>query len=148
MTIRELVSTDREAWLAMRSKLWPDCTSERHITEIHEYFSQGGALATFVAEDTDGRLCGFIEGSLRPSAEGCSTRPVGYIEGIFVQPEFRRYGIGRLLVAAVEQWAASRGAAEFASDCRSDNEASLQFHQQLGFDITSQLIHFRRAITR
>lgn len=148
MLIRELASADREAWLAMRLKLWPGCTSERHITEIHEYFSQDGALATFVAEDTDGHLRGFIEGSLRPSADGCRTRPVGYIEGIFVQPAFRRLGIGRLLVVALERWAASCGAVEFASDCRSDNEASLRFHQELGFDITSQLIHFRRAIVR
>lgn len=144
MIIREPVSTDHQAWLAMRSELWPHCANERHVTEMHEYFSQGGALVTFVAEDQDGRLCGL----LRPSAEGCTTRPVGYIEGIFVQPEFRRRGIGRLLVDAVERWAASHGAVEFASDCLGDNEDSIRLHQQLGFAITHRLAHFRRAITR
>jgi aminoglycoside 6'-N-acetyltransferase I len=146
MKVRELKTSDTEAWRFMRSLLWPDCTSERHITETHEYFSQGGSLATFVAEDDDGRLCGFIEASLRPNAEGCTTRPVGYIEGVFVHPEFRRRGIGRLLVAAVRQWAASRSCVEFASDCHTDNEASISFHQELGFQVAKQLIHFRQPI--
>jgi aminoglycoside 6'-N-acetyltransferase I len=146
MNVRELESTDSEAWLAMRSALWPHCKSERHVTEMHDYFSQGGSLATFVAADTDGRLCGFIEASLRPSAEGCTTKPVGYIEGIYVHPALRRRGIGRLLVTAVERWAASHSCVEFASDCHTDNEASIHFHRQLGFDIAKQLVHFRRPI--
>jgi len=130
----------------MRSALWPHCTAERQVTEMHEYFSQGGCLVTFVAADIDGQLCGFIEASLRPSAEGCTTKPVGYIEGIFVQPSRRRRGVGRLLVAAVERWAIDHGCVEFASDCHSDNEASIHFHRQLGFDIARQLVHFRRAL--
>ena len=145
--VRELQSTDHEGWLAMRSALWPHCTCERHAMEMHDYFSQGGSVVTFVAGDGDGQLCGFVEASLRPNAEGCTTRPVGYIEGIFVQPAFRRRGIGRLLVAAVEQWAVSCGCAEFASDCHIDNEASILFHRRLGFDIAKRLVHFRRAIS-
>jgi aminoglycoside 6'-N-acetyltransferase I len=74
VNVRELQSINGEAWLALRSALWPRCTSERHATEMHDYFSQGGLLATFIAADSDGQLCGFIEASLRPSAEaarGC-----------------------------------------------------------------------------
>jgi aminoglycoside 6'-N-acetyltransferase I len=146
LVIRELTPADGEAWLAMRSELWPHCTAERHVTEVHAYFSQGGLLATFVAADDD-RLCGFIEGSLRPNAEGCTTSPVGYVEGVFVQAEYRRRGVGRLLVAALERWAASHGAVEFASDCHTHNEASIQFHQRVGFGIARQLVHFRRPIS-
>ena len=131
----------------MRSALWPHCTSERHVSEMHTYFSGGGSLATFVATDSDGSLRGFIESSLRPCAEGCTTQPVGYIEGIFVQPAFRRRGIARRLVAAVERWAASNGCVEFASDCHADNEASIRLHENLGFDIARRLVHFRRAIS-
>jgi aminoglycoside 6'-N-acetyltransferase I len=146
VNVRELQSTDREAWLAMRSALWPHCTSERHVSEMHAYFSGGGPLATFVAEETDGVLRGFIEASMRPCAEGCTTKPVAYIEGIYVAAAFRRRGIARRLVAAVERWAASRGCVEFASDCLHDNEASIRFHLSLGFDIAKQLIHFRSVI--
>src|SRR5688572_19364478 len=108
-----------------------DSSSERHVTEMHAYFSGGGSLSTFVAADADGSLRGFVEASLRPCAEGCTTQPVGYIEGIYVQPTFRRCGTARTLVAAVEQWAAFRGCIEFASDCDTDNEDSVRFHQSV-----------------
>jgi aminoglycoside 6'-N-acetyltransferase I len=147
VNVRELQPTDHEAWLDMRSALWPHCTSERHVSEMHTYFSGGGSRATFVAAAADGSLCGFIEASLRPCAEGCTTQPVGYIEGIYVQPTFRRRGIARSLVAAVERWAASRGCVEFASDCHHDNEASIRLHLNLGFAIAKRLVHFRRAIS-
>ena len=130
----------------MRSLLWPHCTSEHHVTEMHAYFSNGGALATFVASDADGSLRGFIEASLRPCAEGCTTHPVAYIEGIFVEPTFRRRGIARGLVAAVEQWGAAAGCIEFASDCHTHNETSIRFHQSIGFGIIKELVHFRCAI--
>jgi aminoglycoside 6'-N-acetyltransferase I len=145
--VRELQSTDREAWLAMRAVLWPDCASERHVTEMHEYFSSGGKLVTFVAANGDGVLCGFVEASLRACAEGCTTRPVGYIEGIYVEPAFRRRGVARLLVAAVERWAAANGSVELASDCTAENEGSFEFHRRVGFDVAKRLVHFRRAVS-
>jgi aminoglycoside 6'-N-acetyltransferase I len=141
-----LESKDKEAWLGMRAALWPNCSAERHVTEMHSYFSDGGLLATFVAAERNGSLCGFVEASLRPFAEGCTTKPVAYIEGIFVRPEVRRLGIGRRLVAAVESWGASCGCVEFASDCQANNEASIRFHERVGFDISKRLIHFRRGI--
>jgi len=146
MDVRELQSSDQKAWLAMRAALWPHCTSERQISEMHAYFSDGGLLATFVAVDIDGSLCGFIEASLRPCAEGCTTRPVGYIEGIFVQPAFRRRGIARRLVEAAESWAVSCGCLEFASDCHTDNATSIRFHESLGFAVAKRLVHFRRDV--
>ncbi len=73
-------------------------------------------LAVFVAADPSGCLCGFVEVSLRQSAEGCGTRPVGYIEGWFVDPDYRNQGVGRSLVVAAETWALERGCQEMASD--------------------------------
>ena len=146
MHIRRLQSADKEEWLVMRGALWPDCSVERHITEMHSYFSDGGLLATFVAADGDGSLCGFIEASLRPFAEGCTTKPVAYIEGIFVRAGCRQRGVGRRLVRAVECWGASCGCVEVASDCRADNEMSIRFHVSVGFDLSKRLVHFRRAM--
>lgn len=131
----------------MRSALWPHCTPERHVTEMRDYASRNGSFATFVAIQSGVEFCGFIEVSLRSSAEGCTSRPVGYVEGIFVWPAFRRQGVGRQLVTATQNWAASHGCVELASDCHADNEASIRFHRQLGFDIARQLIHFRRTIS-
>jgi aminoglycoside 6'-N-acetyltransferase I len=102
-------------------------------------------VAVFLAID-GGNACGFVETALRDVAESCKTRPVGYIEGIYVCPEFRGQGVGRALVAAAERWAASLGCNEMASDCLHDNEESVLFHQRVGYEITEQLIHFRRSL--
>jgi aminoglycoside 6'-N-acetyltransferase I len=143
VSVREVQDSERAGWLAMRAELWPHCTSERHVTEMHEYFSSNGPLVTLVAVGDGAELCGFAEASLRPSAEGCTTSPVGYLEGIYVRPDCRCRGVGRLLVEAVRRWAASRGCMEFASDCRSDNEISIAFHRRVGFETASSLMHFR-----
>ena len=130
----------------MRSALWPDCTSEHNVADMHAYLNSGGSLTTFVAADSEGSLRGFVEASLRPSAEGCTTSPIGYLEGIYVEPLYRRRGLARMLVAAVERWAASKGCIEFASDCLADNDASILFHRSVGFDAPKKLFHFRRGI--
>jgi aminoglycoside 6'-N-acetyltransferase I len=113
---------------------------------MRDYSSRNGSFATFVAAEADEKLCGFVEASLRSSAQGCTSRPVAYLEGIFVWPDFRRRGVARHLVAAVEHWAASHGCVEFASDCHTDNEPSVHFHRRLGFEVAEQVIHFRRAL--
>jgi aminoglycoside 6'-N-acetyltransferase I len=132
----------------MRSALWPHCTPERHATEMCDYAGEGEDLMTYVAVMNEGRLGGFIEASIRSTADGCESRPIGYVEGIFVRPEFRGQGVGRSLVASAERWARERGCREFASDCRPENEASIQFHRRIGFEVEGQLVHFRRVISR
>lgn len=124
ITIRRVEPGDREAWLRTRRALWPDCPLEEHLSEMTDYAQEVGALATFVAVREGGGLCGFVETSLRPFAEGCESRPVVYVEGWYVDPDVRRQGIGGELVCAAEDWARSNDRRETASDCVIDNDAS------------------------
>lgn len=101
----------------------------------------------FVWEGDDGPLGGFISVSLRPWAEGCESTPVPYIEGWWVEPNVRRTGVGRALVAAVEAWCLAKGYTELGSDVEVSNEASLRAHRTLGFESTLQLQFFRRRLT-
>ena len=49
----------------------------------------------FVAERPDGRgLCGLLEVSIRTSAPECTTDRIGFLEGWYVDPEYRQSGIG------------------------------------------------------
>jgi aminoglycoside 6'-N-acetyltransferase I len=146
MTVRPVKLSDHEQWLSLRMALWPECPADQQLAEMLSYGDFGGSQIAFVAGV--GRLSGFIEASLRQTAAGCATSPVGYIEGIFVKPDYRRRGVGRALVAAAEEWAASRGCTEMASDCLFDNSASELFHRKLGYCVTERLIHFRRSLVR
>ena len=119
----------------MMRSLWP--ASDRYD------FSGETVL---VWERDSGGLGGFISFSLRPWAEGCESTPVPYIEGWWVAPELRHRGVGRALVAAVEQWCLRHGYAELGSDVELDNEVSLRAHAALGFEPTLRLQFFRKRL--
>ena len=101
----------------------------------------------FVVARPEGQLGGFLELGRRASADGCTTSPVAYIEGWYVDPDLRRSGIGRALVQAAEQYARDTGYREIASDCELENVASRSAHRALGYDDTRRVISFRKSLT-
>ncbi|MDD5264189.1 MAG: GNAT family N-acetyltransferase [Candidatus Bipolaricaulis sp.] len=100
----------------------------------------------FVAESGSGALHGMVEASLREQAEGCTTSPVGYVEGLYVDPSWRRRGLGRRLVEEAETWARSRGCTEMASDTTSEYPDSLAVHRALGYEVTRSSQRFRKGL--
>jgi len=147
MQIRQVQPDDFGEWLRMRCSLWPDCPDAEHNKEMEEYSQPGGTDVVFVSVRPSGNLAGFLEASLRKYADGCSTSPVGYIEGWYVDPDLRQRGVGALLVAAAEDWAAGQGCTEMASGCLLDNSTSLAAHLALGYEEAERLIHFRKQIS-
>ena len=68
--------------------------------------------------------------------------PVGYIEGIYVEPEYRNKGIARELIEFSRQWSKEKGCAEMGSDCYLSNEVSRKFHNAVGFEEAGVIVHF------
>ncbi|MGD0445403.1 MAG: GNAT family N-acetyltransferase [Edaphobacter sp.] len=58
------------------------------------------------------------------------------LRSMWVAPEQRRTGTGRLLVDAIESWARSCGAHTFQLMVTSGNLAAISFYQRLGFTPT------------
>src|SRR5262245_43238921 len=112
--IRELRPDEHDAWLRLRERLWPDTAREELTRELEEILSDPGRNAVLVAASAAGELVGFVEVGLRDWAEGCDTRPVGYVEGWYVEPGRRRSGVGRRLMDAAERWALSGAARRWA----------------------------------
>lgn len=145
MHIRPIQPEDFAEWLRMRLLLWPEYSPDEHRPEMAQLHADPDA-ETFVAAQADGRLSGFLEAGLRKYAEGCDSSPAGYIEGWYVDEDWRRDGIGSALVKAAERWAKSRGCQDIASDCLMDNLVSLSAHLALGYEEVERLIHFRKSL--
>ena len=95
----------------------------------------------------DGKNIGFAQCQLRHDyVEGTETSPVGYLEGIFIEEEYRKKGYAKQLLAACENWALEQGCTEFASDCELDNTESLKFHLSLGFEEANRVICFTKSL--
>jgi len=146
MRVRPARPGDEPEWLRMRLALWPRHSAEDLRSEMQGMLANPQREAVFVAEEHDGGICGFAEVSLKESAPGCSTSPVGYLEGWYVDPDRRQQGVGRRLVEAAEIWARKQGCQEMASDTWSDNAVSRGAHASLGFEEVEVLAHFRKRL--
>jgi aminoglycoside 6'-N-acetyltransferase I len=143
--IRRAQPGDQPDWLRMRCQLWPDGSPAEHAAEMAELLLEPDQ-PVFLALRPAGHACGFLEGGIRKYADGCDSGPVGYIEGWYVDEEFRRQGVGGRLVEALEAWARERGLSEIASDTWLDNQTSIDAHLRLGYRETERLVHFAKKL--
>jgi len=144
--VRPVADNDISEWFRLRKLLWDESSDDEHKTEMLDIYEHKETQLVLVAETEGGNLIGFLEASIRPFVEDCHSDHVGYLEGWFVQPEYRRYGIGRKLVKTAENWALGKGCEEMASDAEIGNESSLKAHLNLGYEETSRLVHLRKDL--
>lgn len=149
--VRAVQSGDEAEWRRLRDALWPEESRDDHEAEMEKHRRETDRLAVFVLDcgastNGAGKLGGFLEASLRQFADGCTTSPVGYIEGWYVEPDLRAQGFGAKLVQAAEVWARSHGCSEMASDCAIDNTISEAAHRAIGFDVVGRAIQFRKRL--
>lgn len=96
-----------------------------------------------VAEAPGGELAGWIHGFLSQLLEANYRVEIG---GLIVDERWRRKGIGRRLVRAIEAWAIERGIPEVSVRCRQERAESHQFYQSLLFKHTKTQRVFRKRL--
>jgi aminoglycoside 6'-N-acetyltransferase I len=146
LIVRPIAEKDLSEWFRLRQKLWDATSEDDHQTEMLGILDHSDTQLVVVADADEGKLAGFLEASIRPFVEDCESDNVGYLEGWFVEPEYRRRGLGRALVNAAEEWAREKGSTEMASDAEIGNEESIAAHAQLGYEETSRLVHLRKEL--
>lgn len=142
------VATTKDAadWAAMRQALWPKGNPGQHDADIARLLAVPDDTINLIAR-SDGRPTGFAEAGLRHDyVNGTGSSPVAFLEGIFVDPAFRRSGVARQLVEAVENWARQQGCGELASDTGIANIPSQKLHNALGFTETQRVVYFRKLL--
>jgi aminoglycoside 6'-N-acetyltransferase I len=146
-TIERCVSLDQPGWLEMRMALWADATADDHRGYMAISLAQPERFLQLMMYDENRAPVGFIEGSIRGDyVNGTETSPVGFVEGVYVAPSWRRRGVARQLFSAIGDWARARGCRELASDALLANEASQRAHRALGFEETERVVYFRRML--
>ena len=129
----------------MAAEMWTD-HDPGELEEEFEMLVQNPEAVLFLYRE-ERRTVGFAQCQLRHDyVEGTESSPVGYLEGVYVRPGFRRHGIAGALLTACEQWAREKGCREFASDCELDNTQSLSFHLRSGFREANRIICFTKPL--
>lgn len=152
MFIRPVQPSDADEWLRMRMALWPDSTPDKEARQIAHFLAVPARPvlptlhAAFVYPRPETGLCGLVEVSIRPYADGCETTNVGYLEAWYVDPDVRGQGIGRALVTAAEAWARRQGCHEMASDADLTNHVSQAAHQRLGYVEVGRVVQFCKVL--
>lgn len=144
ITLRRVMQEDKAEWFRMRKGIWPD------VPDNYMTFDMDRLLANvdyFVIFACDGdRPIGLTEAQIRDHAEGCETSPVGYLEGWFVQEEYRGKRIAGIMTQAAENWMREKGCTEVASDTWLDNEPSIRAHVNMGYHEVERLVHFVKRL--
>ena len=137
--IEEVNSQNQKEFVKLLQKLWKNanlenCKKDAKITKQFIY-------------KLNNKYIGFLTCSIKTEyVAGCKSNYVGYLEGVYILPEYRKRGFATELVKHFENWAKSEGSTELASDLEIDNNASLQFHNKMGFEIVEKTVHLKKDI--
>jgi aminoglycoside 6'-N-acetyltransferase I len=147
MIIERCTSERFEDWIRLRQALWPDDTLEEHRRYAASTLDRPDETVAYLARDEGGNVVAFAEATLRRDyVNGCTTSPVGFLEGLYVQVPYRGRGLARLLCQTLERWAADLGCTEFASDALLHNEAGQRAHEALGFEETERVVYYVKRL--
>ncbi len=129
--ITEILNTEIRAGTAS----WK--TRERSQAEMVAWLSKRrtAGLPMIVAEGR-GQVLGYASyGAFRPGAGyGCTVE-----HSVYVARDARRRGVGRLLLAALLEWARAVGYTRMVGGISADQTASLALHRAFGFEEQGRL---------
>ena len=133
-----VTNENERIWAELCVALWPEDSIEEWIQE-----GRDSNYANQYLYMTGGEAVAFVSLSLRHDyVEGADSGPVGYLEGIYVKPEYQNKGIARELVEFAKAWSAGNGCTQLASDCELSNHISRRFHNKVGFKEANTVVCF------
>jgi aminoglycoside 6'-N-acetyltransferase I len=146
MNYSEVTPDDSAEWVALALTLWPYET-EQDMRGLFLKRIPSKKDKTILCRDENGEAVAFIDLSIHKEyVEGSWSSPVGYVEGIYVKPEFRKQGIARELLRLGEEWSRAHGCMEYGSDTELENVESQAFHLRVGFEEAHKIVHFIKKL--
>ena len=134
-----------EEYFEMAKSLFPNYSRIALRKDLEHATSSEKHEAFFALQDN--LIMGFVNVSVRSDyVEGATSSPVGYLEALFVKPEFRGQGVAKGLCITAEKWALEKGCSQMGSDTWDWNKTSIEFHKKIGFMEEDILVHFIKDI--
>jgi aminoglycoside 6'-N-acetyltransferase I len=144
ITIRSVTWEDKAEWLRMRKGIWPEAPDEYLNFDMDEILTNDKYYVIFACDGD--KPIGLTEVQIKDYGEGCETSPIGYLEGWFVQEEYRGQAIVGIMTKVAEGWVREKGCTEMASDTWLDNESSIRAHVKMGYSEVERLVHFVKQL--
>jgi GNAT superfamily N-acetyltransferase len=144
VTIRPFAHDDSQAIAALWESLveyhqaldkdLPRATPDGGIIYVERMISRTDDPNTLVlVAEIDGRVVGYVLGAIVDLVPDMFEREIcGFIADIFVEPDHRRHGIGRLLMEAMLDWFQSEGIRYYEWYVAAQNPAARAFWREMG----------------
>lgn len=148
-TIRNARHEDIEALVALLKQLFAIETDfkidvERHKRGLALMIDGCGKHRCVKVADADGAVVGMGTAQLLVStAEG---GVVALIEDLVIDPQWRRRGVGRKLMASIERWALDREVTRMQLLADRTNFSALDFYDRIGW-LPTRMICLRRKFS-
>lgn len=137
MDIRSLAQQDFEAW----KPLWEENNLgqvERHVTDnTWQRLMDPASSVCGMGAWIDGKMAGLVHYILHPVTG--HIEPVCYMQDVYVDPAFRRRGIGKALVGSVAAQGRQRGWARLYWLAEDNNEAAHALYREIGVKLNFDL---------
>jgi GNAT superfamily N-acetyltransferase len=145
--IRPLAASDREDWLRLwrgylefyESSLPDDVTDDVFARLVADVELHGA-----IARDDDGRAVGIVHWLFHPSTWTRST--YCYLEDLFVAPDARTSGVGRMLIARVREAAETARAAKVYWLTQQGNARARRLYDAVAAD--TGFVHYEIELDR
>ena len=121
MLIREASSQDIDQLVAIEEL----CYDSPWLREAFEEEIERGDVGIGLVAEEEGLVVGFLTGMAAIDEFN--------LHNIAVHPDFRRQGIGRSLIEAMESICKRKGYRHIVLEVRGDNEVARSFYQVMGF---------------
>ncbi len=121
--------------------LWQN--TEKDLIKSDFVYTIGHLDHRVLLAKSDKEYIGFIHISIRSGfVEGADRTPVGYVDGIYVKPDFRRKGVAKELYHAGLEWLKSKKCTQVGGDIGINNNLCPDFYIGMGFKEVNRRIFY------
>ena len=136
MTIRPYSATDEEGVV----RLWQRCNLTRAQNDAHL------DIARKMGVNPELFLVGTIEGKIVATVIGGYEGHRGWINYLGVDPDYRRRGLARQIMSAVEDKMRAMGAPKINLQVRADNAGVVPFYEVIGYAVEDRISMGKRLV--